>query len=104
MIGKYKYLRVTAVFCVLHVCLPVQAHHVLGRPSYSLSEDSTTPPSMQVETQIGDYYVTYMAFPANRSILMIMKMLHSRGRPGCVIVMACYSDELYPWNYFHGHF
>lgn len=64
MVGKYKYLRVPAVFCVLLVCLPVQAHHVLGRPSYSLSEDSTTPPSMQVETQIGDYYVTYMAFPA----------------------------------------
>lgn len=40
------------------------AHHVLGRPSYSLGEDSNTPPSMQVETQIGDFYVTYMAFPA----------------------------------------
>ena len=40
------------------------AHHVLGRPSYSLGEDSNTPPSMQVETQIGKYYVTYMAFPA----------------------------------------
>ena len=40
------------------------AHHVLGRPSYSLGEGSNTPPSMQVETQIGDYYVTYMAFPA----------------------------------------
>ncbi len=43
---------------------PVDAHHVLGRPSYSLNEDSTTPPSMQVETQIGKYYVTYMVFPA----------------------------------------
>ena len=42
----------------------VLAHHVLGRPSYSLGEDSNTPPSMQVETQIGEYYVTYMAFPA----------------------------------------
>ena len=42
----------------------VHAHHVLGRPSYSLSADSNTPPSMQVETQIGEYYVTYMAFPA----------------------------------------
>jgi len=42
----------------------VLAHHVLGRPSYSLGEDSNTPPSMQVETQIGDFYVTYMAFPA----------------------------------------
>ncbi len=40
------------------------AHHVLGRPSYSLSADSNTPPSMQVETQIGEFYVTYMAFPA----------------------------------------
>ena len=40
------------------------AHHVLGRPAYSLNEDSNTPPSMQVETQMGDYYITYMVFPA----------------------------------------
>ena len=40
------------------------AHHVLGRPSYSLNEDSNTPPAMQAEVQIGDYLVTYMAFPA----------------------------------------
>ena len=32
------------------------AHHVLGRPAYSLNEDSNTPPSMQVETQIGDTF------------------------------------------------
>jgi len=44
--------------------MSAHAHHVLGRPAYSLSEDPTTPPSMQVETQIGNYYVTYMAFPA----------------------------------------
>ena len=62
MIGKY--LRFLAVPFLLYVCAQAQAHHVLGRPSYSLNEDSTTPPSMQVETQIGDYYVTYMAFPA----------------------------------------
>jgi len=43
---------------------PAWAHHVLGRPSYSLSEDSNTPPAMQIETQIGDYFVTFMAFPA----------------------------------------
>ncbi|MDH5180098.1 MAG: hypothetical protein OEZ39_18835 [Gammaproteobacteria bacterium] len=49
-------------FCLLPVSS--MAHHVLGRPSYSLGEDSNTPPSMQVETQIGEYYVTYMAFPA----------------------------------------
>ncbi len=40
------------------------AHHVLGRPAYSLNEDSNTPPSMEVETQIGDYIVNYMVFPA----------------------------------------
>ncbi len=52
------------VFMFMLVCSSVQAHHVLGRPSYSLNEDSTTPPSMQVETQVGDYYITYMVFPA----------------------------------------
>ncbi len=51
-------------FILLILSLPVQAHHVLGRPAYSLNEDSNTPPSMQVETQIGDYHVTYMVFPA----------------------------------------
>lgn len=50
----------STIFLVNHVL----AHHVLGRPSYSLGADSNTPPSMQVETQIGEYYVTYMAFPA----------------------------------------
>jgi len=54
----YKYLF------LLLISLPVHAHHVLGRPAYSLNEDSNTPPSMQVETQIGDYFVTYMVFPA----------------------------------------
>jgi len=41
-----------------------QAHHVIGRPAYNLNEDSNTPPSIQMETQIGDYFVTYMVFPA----------------------------------------
>ncbi len=40
------------------------AHHVLGRPAYSLNEDSNTPPAMQAEVQIGDYLVTYMVYPA----------------------------------------
>jgi hypothetical protein len=40
------------------------AHHVLGRPAYSLNEDSNTPPSMNLETQIGDYFVTAMVYPA----------------------------------------
>ena len=40
------------------------AHHVLGRPAYSLGEDSNTPSSQQAEMQIGDYAITYMVFPA----------------------------------------
>ncbi len=40
------------------------AHHVLGRPSYNLNEDSNTPPSLQVETRIGEYFIAYMVFPA----------------------------------------
>ena len=40
------------------------AHHVLGRPAYSLNEDSNTPPGTQYEVQIGEYVVTYMAYPA----------------------------------------
>jgi len=53
-------------FALLCLCAatPAWAHHVLGRPAYSLSADSNTPPSLQVETQIGQYLVTYMAFPA----------------------------------------
>ena len=49
---------------ILCWCEPGQAHHVLGRPAYSLNEDSNTPPSRQVETQIGEYLVSYMVFPA----------------------------------------
>lgn len=61
--GYERYYLLIAVLCAC-TAYPVSAHHVLGRPAYSLNEDSNTPPSMQVETQIGDYYVTYMAFPA----------------------------------------
>jgi len=55
-----RYLLLLLIF----ISLPVNAHHVLGRPAYSLNEDSNTPPSMQVETQIGNYFITYMVFPA----------------------------------------
>jgi len=40
------------------------AHHVIGRPAYNWNEDSNTPPSMQVDIQMGDYFITYMVFPA----------------------------------------
>jgi hypothetical protein len=62
--------RIDLLFTLLVMTLwllPVDlavAHHVLGRPAYSLNEDSNTPPAMQAEVQIGDYLVTYMAFPA----------------------------------------
>ena len=46
------------------VALNASAHHVLGKPAYSLNKDSNTPPSMQVETQLGDYSINYMVFPA----------------------------------------
>lgn len=56
---------IAALCSALFVAIPqVWAHHVLGRPSYSLNEDSNTPPSMQLEIQIGNYLVAIMAFPA----------------------------------------
>lgn len=58
-------MRKIIVTILFLIVLPQSlAHHVLGRPSYSLNEDSNTPPSMQVETRIGKFFVTYMAFPA----------------------------------------
>lgn len=59
-----KIKKVVLFLSLLIITANVMAHHVLGRPSYSLGADSNTPPSMQIETQIGEYYVTYMAFPA----------------------------------------
>ncbi|HED32793.1 MAG TPA: hypothetical protein ENJ08_01060 [Gammaproteobacteria bacterium] len=55
---------ISVLFILLSVSVGAYAHHVLGRPAYSLNEDSNTPPSMQVETQIGEYFLTYMVFPA----------------------------------------
>ena len=42
----------------------VMVHHVLVRAAYALGEDSNTPPSLQGESLIGDYCVTYMIYPA----------------------------------------
>ncbi|HHL40933.1 MAG TPA: hypothetical protein ENJ37_10545 [Deltaproteobacteria bacterium] len=68
MSRKRRQRAYTVFVLVLVLCTAwsgaAPAHHILGRPAYSLSEDSNTPPSMQVETQIGDYLVTYMVFPA----------------------------------------
>jgi hypothetical protein len=59
-----KIFKVLVVLSVLVSTFPSFAHHVLGRPAYSLNEDSNTPPSMQIETRIGDFFVTYMVYPA----------------------------------------
>jgi hypothetical protein len=83
--------RVCSLICyglLLLFSLPLYAHHVLGRPSYSLNEDSTTPPSMQVETQIGNFYVTYMVFPA----------FPSPNEPGRVNVYASRIDNGEPYT------
>ena len=53
-----------AFICLFGDVVGIAAHHVLGRPSYALNEDSNTPSAMQVETQIGDYFINYMVFPA----------------------------------------
>ncbi len=62
--SKTIFHRLTFLLLALLLSANAFAHHVLGRPAYSLNEDSNTPPSMQVETQIGNYFVTYMIFPA----------------------------------------
>ena len=63
-LSRHLKTNLWAIFVLLLFSLPVHAHHVLGRPAYSLNEDSNTPPSMQVETQVGNYFITYMVFPA----------------------------------------
>ena len=64
------------------------AHHVLGRPAYSLNENSNTPPSMQAETRIGDYLVTYMVFPA----------FPEPGKPGRINLYASRLDNGAPFQ------
>lgn len=73
---------------IIMFSVPCSAHHVLGRPAYSLNEDSTTPPSMQVETQIGAYFVTYMVFPA----------FPSAGEPGRVNLYASRISDGRPFD------
>ncbi len=63
------------------------AHHVLGRPGYSLNEDSNTPPSLQGETRLGDYFVTYMVFPA----------FPEPGKPGKIYLYATRIDDGTPY-------
>ena len=61
---RIKYILVFTPLLLLWTIQTALAHHVLGRPSYALNEDSNTPPAMQVETLIGDFDVNYMVYPA----------------------------------------
>ncbi len=83
-----SFIKSLFFFITLLTSITSTAHHVLGRPAYSLSEDSTTPPSMQVETQIGNYYVTYMVFPA----------FPSPEQPGRVNLYASRIDDGQPFQ------
>ncbi len=58
----FRYLGVLIV--AIFFMGAAQAHHVLGRPAYSLGEDSNTPPGSEVELQVGEFAISYMAFPA----------------------------------------
>jgi hypothetical protein len=80
----YKYFWLLfSVQLLLLFSLPTVAHHVLGRPAYSLNEDSNTPPSMAVETQVGNFFITYMVFPA----------FPKPGEPGRVNIYATRVDD-----------
>jgi hypothetical protein len=61
---KYRTTPIILFIVSCLMCSIGYAHHVLGRPADGLNEDSNTPSSMHVETQVGDYFVTYMIFPA----------------------------------------
>ncbi|MBF0561795.1 MAG: hypothetical protein HQL37_07190 [Alphaproteobacteria bacterium] len=43
---------------------PAFAHHILGKPAYSYTEDGSTPPSAEIDALIGKYSLTMMSFPA----------------------------------------
>jgi len=62
--GLAKIIAVLTFSFIIFLTPIAQAHHVLGRPAYSLNEDSNTPPSMNIETLVGDFFVTAMVFPA----------------------------------------
>ena len=89
MTGMARHLFLAVMAMLLYLpAVSAWAHHVLGRPAYSLNEDSNTPPSMEVETQIGDYYVTFMAFPA----------FPRPGEPGRVNLYAVHMETGKPFD------
>lgn len=75
------------VFAIVLSWQAASAHHVLGRPAYALNEDSNTPPALQLEVQIGDYFVTSMVFPA----------FPKAGKPARVYLYAKHLDTGKPY-------
>lgn len=86
--------RAIAACCALFLLVvgglapPVAAHHILGRPSYNLNEDSNTPSSLQGEVMLGEYSVTYMVFPA----------FPQPGAPGRINVYATRNTDGKPFD------
>ncbi len=77
------------------------AHHILGRPSYQLNEDSNTPPSLQGEAEMGEYYVTYMIYPAfpkpgepGRISVYIKRLDNSKSFDG-VVKFTAHRDDVF---------
>jgi len=60
--GRWSTAILLAAVTVGTAC-PASAHHILGRPSYNVDGDASTPPSISLEVQIGHFNVTMMAFP-----------------------------------------
>lgn len=85
LINIIQSMIIVSALCWTQVVL---AHHILGRPAYSLNEDSNTPPSMQVETQIGNYFVTYMVYPA----------FPKPGEPGRINLYAVHMESGEPFT------
>ncbi len=84
----------------------VFSHHILGRPSYQLNEDSNTPPSLQGEAEMGEFYVTYMIYPAfpkpeepGRISIYIKRYKNSRSFDGAVKFTARY-ENLFSFSNF----
>ncbi len=80
-------LALLVVTCWLAAVDDAAAHHVLGRPAYSLNEDSNTPPHMQAEALVGDYRVTYMVYPA----------FPKPGEPGRISLYATHVKDAKPY-------
>ncbi len=105
-------LRKTLIALVVVCVLPVEfaaAHHVLGRPGYSLDEDSNTPPAIQVEALVGDYTATYMVFPdvprPGRNGRLNLYLSHNHGGPpfSGKVIFKVRNDSWFSWLGYRAH-